>query len=621
MIFYKIKGIISNTFHKTTELVKFKPTKRPMDFTRLFEILTYQQMRFPSKTALLQRRNNIWQAFSTEQCMVEINKVSTGLLQLGVKPGDKVAIIAQNGSPQWNFFDFGAQQIGAVVVPLHASLTFRDLEYILREAAVKVCMTANLELHEKITAIQPNLPTLQLFCMEDIDGVIGWDALVKESDEAILKTIQQLKDEITEDALATIIYTSGTTGDPKGVMLSHKNIVSNIKSILPLIPIHFRHRTFSFLPLSHIFERMVTYSYMAVGASVYYPERRETALSDLRVAQPHYFAAVPKVLERAYDTLLHWADKRPRWIRQTVRWAIKLGERYNETQRLPMPGFWLQWFLADLLVYRLWRRQLGGKVQGIMVGAAALNPKLGKLFSAAGIAIREGYGLTETSPVVAFNRFEPGGVRFGTVGIPVPGVEIKIDRPNERGEGEILVKGPNVMLGYYEKEADTRAVLDAEGWLHTGDIGQIVHRRFLKITDRQKDIFKTSTGIYVAPQLVENQIRANPFVEQCMVVGFNRPYVIALILPNFVALEQWCIANNVHWTAPQFMVLNPRVVRKIEKEVEKENEHLASHQRVRKIHLLHQNWSEESGELTPTLKARRQVILEKYRKEIEELYE
>lgn len=592
-----------------------------MDFTRLFDILLYQQLRFPSKTALLRRQNNIWQAFSTEQCIIEINKVSAGLLQLGVKPGENVAIIASVGSPQWNFFDFGAQQIGAVVVPLHASSTFHDLEYILQEAAVKVCVAANLELYEKIAATQPNLLEIRLFCMEETSNVNEWSAFLQEPDEAMLARIQLLKDNITEDALATIIYTSGTTGDPKGVMLSHKNIVSNIKSILPLIPINFRHRTFSFLPLSHIFERMVTYSYMAMGTAVYYPERRETALSDLRIAQPHYFAAVPKVLERAYDTLLHWADKRPRWIRQTVRWAIKLGERYNETQRLPMPGFWLQWFLADLVVYRIWRRQLGSKVQGIMVGAAALNPKLGKLFSVAGIAIREGYGLTETSPVVAFNRFEPGGVRFGTVGIPVPGVEIKIDRPNERGEGEILVKGPNVMLGYYEKEAETRAVLDAEGWLHTGDIGQMVHRRFLKITDRQKDIFKTSAGIYVAPQLVENQLRTNPFIEQCMVVGFNRPYVVALILPNFALLQQWCIANNVHWTAPQFMVLNPRVLHKLEKEVEKENEQLASHQRVRRIHLLHQIWSEESGELTPTLKARRQIILEKYRAEIKELYE
>lgn len=592
-----------------------------MNFFRLFDILLYQQVRFPNKMALLKRRDNTWEIFSIEQCIAEINKVSAGLLDMGVSPHENVAIIAKTGSPYWNFFDFGVQQIGAVIVPLHASATFQDLKYIIQEAAIKVCLVADVELYEKMIAMLEYAPALQLFCMEKAAGVPSWESLVKEPDAITLAHIEQSKAAISEEAIATIIYTSGTTGDPKGVMLSHKNIVSNIKSILPLVPVNFKNRTFSFLPLSHIFERMVTYSYMAAGASIYYPERRETALSDLRSAQPHYFTAVPKVLERAYETLLHWADRRPRWIRQLVRWAVKLGERYKETRRLPMPGFWLQWIIADLVVYRHWRRQLGGKVRGIIVGAAALNPKLGKLFSVAGIAIREGYGLTETSPVVAFNRFEPGGVRFGTVGIPVPGVTIKIDRPNEHGEGEILVKGPNVMQGYYQKEAETKAVFDAEGWFHTGDIGQILHRRFLKITDRQKDIFKTSTGIYVAPQLVENQLRANDFIEQCMVIGFNRPFVIALILPNFILLEQWCIANKVHWTAPQFMILNPRVVSKMEKEVAKENEQLASHQRVRKICLLHQPWSEENGELTPTLKARRQVILEKYRKEIEELYE
>ncbi len=593
-----------------------------MDFHRLFDILPYQQARFPNKTALSKRRDTGWESYTTAQCLLEINQVSAGLLQLNIQKGDKVAIVSQIGSPQWNFFDLGAQQIGAIVVPLHASLTFKDLEYILNEAAIRVCLTATESLYEKIASIQNTIPTLQhLFCIETIATIPSWKDLVQVPSEAMILAIQAIKDSITEDDLATIIYTSGTTGDPKGVMLSHKNIVSNIKSIMPLVPVNYQHRTFSFLPMSHIFERMVTFSYMAVGAALYYPERRETALSDLRQAQPHYFTAVPKVLERAYDTVLHWADKRPRWIRRVVRWAIAFGERYDETARLPLPDFWFQWLLADWIVYRFWRRQLGGKVEGIMVGAAALNPKLGKLFSAAGMPVREGYGLTETSPVVAFNRFEPGGVRFGTVGIPVPGVEIKIDRPNEKGEGEILVKGPNVMAGYFQKEAETQAAIDTEGWLHTGDIGQMVHRRFLKITDRQKDIFKTSTGMYVAPQVVENQMRTNPFIDQCMIVGFNRPYVVALILPNFTALQQWCEANNVHWTAPQFMVLNPKVLRKMEKELEKENEQLTSHQRIRKFHLLYQNWSEESGELTATLKARRPVIFDKYSKEIEELYE
>lgn len=590
-----------------------------MNFHRLFDIFPYQQARFPHKVALAQRADGDWTHFSPEQCLQEINRVSAGLLRLGITKGEKVAIIASVGSPRWIFFDLGAQQVGAIVVPLHASLSGKELEYIFKETTVKVVVAATLKLYEKIAAMQSELSTL--ICLEDKADISGWDTLLQEPDEAMLTQIGTSKNTIQEDDIATIIYTSGTTGEPKGVLLSHKNIVSNIKSILPLIPVSYHHNAFSFLPPSHIFERMVVYSYLAVGATVYYPETRETALQDLQQAKPHYFTAVPKILERAYDNLLHWANRKPVWVRKIVQWSIHLGERYQETSRVPMPGFWFQWLLADVLVYRIWRKKLGGNVRGIIVGAAALNPKLGKLFSAAGIPIREGYGLTETSPVVAFNRFEPGGVRFGTVGILIPGVEIKIDHPNEKGEGEILVKGPNVMQGYFKKEIETRNVLDEAGWLHTGDIGQMVHRRFLKITDRQKDIFKTSAGIYVAPQLVENQMRENPFIEQCMIVGFNRPYLIALILPNFITLQQWCEANKVHWTAAQFMVLNPRVQRKMEQEIEKENADLAPHQRIKKFHLLHQNWSEESGELTPTLKARRQTILDKYQKEIEELYE
>ncbi len=592
-----------------------------MDFFRLFDILPYQQARFPNKIALAKRHAAGWDSFSPAQCLQEINRVSAKLLNLSIQKGDLVAILARIGSPQWLFFDLGAQQIGAVVVPLHNSLSSSDLTYIFQETEAKICLTADHELYEKMQVVKIASPTLQyVFCLEDVPGMPNWQAQLTEPSPVSLEQIDILKNAISENDLATIIYTSGTTGEPKGVMLSHKNIVSNIKSIIPLVPIHYQHNTFSFLPPSHIFERMVVYSYLAVGATVYFAERRETALHDLQQAKPHYFTAVPKILERVHDTILQQANQKNRWIRRLIRWAMKLGERYNESKRLPMPDFWLQWLLADLLIYRRWRKRLGGRVRGVMVGAAALDAKLGKLFSAAGIPIREGYGLTETSPVVSFNRFEPGGVRFGTVGIPVPGVEIKIDRPNEKGEGEILVKGPNVMLGYFKKEQETKLVLQ-DGWLHTGDIGQMVHRRFLKITDRQKDIFKTSAGIYVAPQKVENQMRSNPFIEQCLIIGFNRPYVVALILPNFTNLQQWCEANNVHWTAPQFMVLNPRVLRKMEKEVEKENEQLAPHQRVKKFYLLYQHWSEESGELTPTLKARRQVILEKYRREVEELYE
>ncbi len=593
-----------------------------MDFLRLFDILPYQQMRFPNSSAIRVREGDGWRTFSTDTCIEEINKVSAGLLQLGIQRGDKVAIMAHTGSSYWNFFDLGAQQIGAVVVPLHATLSMDELLYILQDAQVRCCFVADIDLCEKIYQAKSQLTDLQyIITLMPIVGAWHWPDFAVAPDDVIRKEIEQRRQQVHPEDLATIIYTSGTTGEPKGVMLSHRNLVSNIKSIIALIPVAYDKRVFSFLPLSHVFERMVTYTYLATGASLHYPASRDTTMQDLRAARPHYFTAVPRILERVYDAIMADVRKRPWFVRRIVKWAITFGEHYNETRRLPLPGYWLKRFLADMIVFRQWRQQLGGAVEGIAVGAAALQPRLGRLFSAAGIPIREGYGLTETSPVVAFNRFEPGGVRFGTVGIPIPGVEVRIEQPNEHGEGEILVRGPNVMMGYYGKPEATQAVLDAEGWLHTGDVGKMVYRRFLQITDRKKDIFKTSSGMYVSPQHLENHLRTSSYIEQCMIIGFKRPYVAALILPNFSMLEQWCQEHNVHWTSPPYMVLNNRVLKMMEQEIAHLNEPLAHHQRIRRFVLLHQPWSEHTGELTPTLKARRQVLLEKYSKEIESLFD
>ncbi len=593
-----------------------------MDFLRLFDILPYQQMRFPNPSAIRVRAGDGWRTFSTDTCIEEINKVSAGLLQLGIQPGDKVAIMAHTGSPHWNFFDLGAQQIGAVVVPLHATLSMDELLYILQDAQVRCCFVADIDLCEKVYKAKSQLTDLQhIITLMPVVGARHWPNFAVAPDDAIQKEIAQRRQQVHPEDLATIIYTSGTTGEPKGVMLSHRNLVSNIKSIIALIPVAYDKRVFSFLPLSHVFERMVTYTYLATGASLHYPASRDTTMQDLRAARPHYFTAVPRILERVYDAIMADVRKRPLFVRRIVKWAIAFGEHYNETRRLPLPGYWLKRFLADVIVFQQWRRQLGGAVEGIAVGAAALQPRLGRLFSAAGIPIREGYGLTETSPVVAFNRFEPGGVRFGTVGIPIPGVEVRIEQPNEDGEGEILVRGPNVMMGYYGKPEATQAVLDAEGWLHTGDVGKMIYRRFLQITDRKKDIFKTSSGMYVSPQHLENHLRTSSYIEQCMIIGFKRPYVAALILPNFSMLEQWCREHNVHWTSPPYMVLNNRVLKMMEQEIAHLNEPLAHHQRIRRFVLLHQPWSEHTGELTPTLKARRRVLLEKYSKEIESLFD
>ncbi|MEL6862793.1 MAG: long-chain fatty acid--CoA ligase [Bacteroidota bacterium] len=591
-----------------------------MDFRRLFDILPYQQARYPQKIALAHKQELKWKHYSAEECQQEINRISAGLLDMGLKKGDRLAIMTHIGSPQWNFLDIGMQQIGLVVVAIHANFQTADLKHIFRDAAIKYCFVSTRVLYDKVAALQEEVKTLKkVYTLHRISELPNYTDICREPMAEHLADFQGLKAAIHEDDLATIIYTSGATGKPKGVMLSHKNIVSNIKSIMPLVPINCDKRTLSFLPLSHIFERMVVYTYMAVGASVFYAERADIVMKNLKEVRPHYFVCVPRLLEKMYDGILEAGEQKGKIGRRILKWALDIGEAYRGSRRMA-PLYWGKLQLADLLVFRAWRRAVGGQVQGVIVGAAALQPKLGRLFSAAGIDIREGYGLTETSPVIAFNRFEPGGVKFGTVGIPIPSVEIRIDQPNESGEGEIWVKGPNVMMGYLGKPEETAAVMTEEAWFKTGDIGKMVDKRFLQITDRKKDIFKTSSGKYVAPQLVERKLIASPFIEQCMVVGFNRPYVSALVVPSYRRLEQWCKRHNVHWTSPQFMAINPKVMSFMDKVIEQINEDFNHTERVKKVHLLHQQWTVEAGEYTPTLKLRRPYIAQKYEKEINAMY-
>ena len=591
-----------------------------MDFRRLFDIFPYQQSKYPKKIALAHKKGLKWQTYSTEACMQHINSVSAGLLDLGLKKGDKIGIMTHGGSPQWNFLDIGALQIGIVVVPIHAVISDEDLEFILNNAEVKYCIVSNRELYQRVANAKDNAKGLkQIYTLEKLPDIPGWEELISVPNEKHFEAFQGFKAAIHEDDLATIIYTSGTTGVPKGVMLSHKNIISNIKATITLLPINCDKRTVSFLPMSHIFERMVTYTYMAVGASLYYGDTRETISETIQEVRPHYFTAVPRLLEKLHDDILERAAERSTFSRKIIHWAIKLGKRYKGRKAMPL-GYWFKSIFADVLIYRKWRKALGGKVEGVVVGAAPLLPDLGRLFSAAGIEIREGYGLTETAPVISFNRFEPGGVRFGTVGIPIPGVELKIDAPNEEGEGEIVVKGPNVMLGYHKNEEQTKAVLDAEGWFRTGDIGKIVHKRFLQITDRKKDIFKTSVGKYIAPLSIENHLKTSIYIEQVVVIGYGRPFITALIYPSFSMLKTWCKDNNVHWTAPQYMVINPKVIELFKGEMEQLNTKLQSFQCIKDFHLFFQELTEETGELTATLKLKRAAIQKRFTKEIEEMY-
>ncbi|MFZ4426265.1 MAG: AMP-dependent synthetase/ligase [Saprospiraceae bacterium] len=591
-----------------------------MDFHRLFDLPAYQALRYPNPRALNWRFKGRWEGFTIGDCQEMADRVSATLLRQGCGPGAKIGMVSRAGSPHWLFLDLGIQQIGAVTVPVHSAVMEEELVYILRHAGVKICFAGEPSVFDFLTQVRAEIPTLGQVYMIGPDDQRPSSTLLLHSPAADERErVKSLAGAVSEADLATIIYTSGTTGSPKGVMLSHKNMVSNIKSIMALLPVNFEKRVISYLPITHIFERMVVYTYLAAGAAIYFAESTERLWMNLREVRPNYFTAVPLVLERFYRHLAQETQKAPLLKRKIGEWALRLASNYRE----PRPGMFYkaQLQLADALVFRKWRKALGGDIEGIAVGAAALAPELGKIFSAAGIKVREGYGLTETAPIVAFNRFEPGGVRFGTVGIPIPGVEVRIHNPDEQGEGEILVRGPNVMMGYFQDEGATQKVLDTDGWLWTGDIGQIVHKRFLKISGRKNEIFKTSAGKFIVPPVLERIIKTSPFVDQVIVLGANRPALGALIVPDFQQLEAWCQENNVHWTAPAYMVLNLKVQRLFENEFNRLNTLLPSFEQIGAFHLLHQPWGESSGELTPTMKIRRKFIEQKYQHEIRSLFQ
>lgn len=604
-----------------------------MDFSRLFDILDYQQLRYPQKVAAAGRREGKWQTWSTDELLRERDHVSAGLLEKGLRSGDCIGILAHCGSPEWLVADAAMLQIGIVPVPIHATARLDEIAHIAQDARLRGCFVSNADMLGKLESagvtlefvfpFEPLPPSDTQKARSTPSQVLQWNDLACEPDETLSEKIRTLREGIAEDHLATLIYTSGTTGLPKGVMLSHRNIVSNVKSVLAIVPVGPQIVTVSFLPLSHILERMVCFTYQAAGSPVWFADSIERLPKILQEVRPHFFTAVPRVLERMHERLLEERNRRGRLTQKILDWALALGERfpYSGGQAMPL-DYRLKRWLADFLVFRHWRRRMGGRVRYITVGAAALQPRLGRLFSAARIAVREGYGLTETSPVIAFNRFEPGGVHFGTVGIPAPGVEVRIaEERDENGDGEVEVRGPNVTSGYLHLDAETAERFTPDGWFRTGDVGRFEYKRFLKITGRKSEIFKTTTGKFVAPAFVEQQLLRSPYISQAMVLGLNRPFVAALIVPDFQQLEAWCQENKVHWTAPQYMVLNPKVEKFFRQEIERINEErLGTIEKIRAFHLLFDPWTPENGLLTPTLKMRRERLEEQFADEIGKMF-
>lgn len=582
-------------------------------YTRLFDILPYQLAKNPQEDALAGKVKGQWKRYSTQEVIDVADKVSLGLLAMGVEKDDKIGLISTN-RPEWNFVDYGVLQLGAQDVPIYPTISPEDYKFIFNDAKIKYCFVEGQELFDKVNEIAGEVPSLQgVFTFDEVAGAKNWNEVLEKADEAHRDTLEARKATVTPQDLATLIYTSGTTGKPKGVMLTHDNLASNVRSTLKELPITAEHTVFSFLPLCHSFERMVTYTYMAIGASIYYAESMETIGENLKEVRPHFFTSVPRLLEKVYDRIIAKGHELSGIKKKLFFWALNLALEYEFEGK--SAWYKMQLKLANKLIFSKWREALGGRLIGIVTGAAALQPKLAKAFSAAGISVREGYGLTETSPVVSFNRFEEGGCVFGTVGYPIEDVQVKF-----ADDGEILVKGPNVMMGYYNQPEETAKVIDEEGWFHTGDLGKLVNGKFIKIIDRKKELYKTSGGKYVAPQPLENKFKESPLIEQIMVVGNDKKFVSALIVPAMDALKAFCEENGIEYETTEEMLEHPNVIAAYEAVLNEFNPAFSNTEQIKKFKLLPNEWTIEGGELTPTMKVKRKNILEKYSREIEEIY-
>jgi long-chain acyl-CoA synthetase len=594
---------------------------KKVDFTRVFELIHYQKEKYPNQKAFNSFSQGQWKSQSTEEIQNRINALSCWFLANQFKAGEKIIFVPVIGSPDWMILDFACQQVGLVVVPIHPTLNENEFNAIVTETEARLCITLDEGLYFKFFSFKEKINAgLQLFHLQP--EKVNFFKPIQESKTShdLMTVVTSFRNTIGEDDVVTLLYTSGSTGLSKGVMLSHRNIVNNIKAVLTILPLEPGDRVLSFLPFSHIFERASCYVYIAFGTSLYFSQNKESFVNDFRTVRPIFCSSVPRVLEKMYDYMEEQTLGKNILKKKLITWAMNVGKHYGPEKKLK-PIYQLELIIARLLILRQWRKRLGGKIKYMAVGAASLRPEIGRLFSAAGIYIVEGYGMTEAAPLISMNRFEPGLNRFGTVGLALPGIEVRIDNPNENNEGEILVKGHNVMKGYYKKPELTAETITPDGWFHTGDIGKFVYQRFLKITDRKKDIFKTSSGKYVAPQQLENHLKQSLFIERCMIIGFQRPYVTALIVPQFESVMSWCDQNDIHWTAPQFMVHNIKVRAKFQQEVDKLNEELPHYETIRNFVLCHQDWSIEKGEVTPTWKPIRSQLEKNYQVDIAKMYQ
>jgi long-chain acyl-CoA synthetase len=588
--------------------------------TRVFDLFAYQQTHCPKPDALAYKVNGTWVKFSTDQVVSIVEGLAGGLQLAGIRAGDKIANVTDNNRPEWNFVDLAILSIGAVHVPIYPNASADDYRFILSDARPSLVFVSNQRLLELIRPLAAEIPDIRgIYTYDEVTGAECWKKLEAAGKEALQEVsvkekLVQARAAVKPEDLATLIYTSGTTGQPKGVMLSHVNLVSNAMAAAEILRPCGHERALSFLPLCHIYERTVVNMYAYVGTSIYYAENLESVVQNLREVKPDTFSTVPRLLEKIYERILARGEQLSGLQRRIFFWALNLGLNFDPD--LPRP--WskrLQLAIADFLVFRKWREALGGRTSGIISGSAALQPRLARVFWAAGISVWEGYGPTEAAPVVAVNRPKTSLHKLGTVGPVIPGGELKI-----ADDGEILYRGPNVMMGYYRRPDLTKEAIDSEGWLHTGDVGEL-DGPFLKITDRKKEIFKTSGGKYIAPQQVENQLKQSRFIAQCMVVGENHKFPAALIVPQFDVLQSWLATHGEAIEDRAEVLRHPRVMELIQSEIDHGNHGFGRYSQVKKFVLLAEEWTIASGELTPTLKLKRKQILKKHAAEIAALYE
>jgi len=582
---------------------------------RLFDVPYYQLKNFPNENMFVTKTNGNWVGVHTKSFLDQAMMISRGLIALGVEPGDMVAMASSNRI-EWNIFDIAIQQVGAIVVPLYPNISVNDYRYIFKDCEAKICCVGNQELYDKIQSIRSEIPSLEhLFTFDKIDGIPNWTEIELKAESVDEGLVRSRMDVVKQEDLATIIYTSGTTGNPKGVMLSHKNILSNVEACIEPIPADQHSKVLSFLPVCHIYERMLHYLYMYLGCSIHFAESMETIGENIREVKPDVFSAVPRLIEKVYDKIIAKGDELTGIKRKLFFWAAGLAERFDNTGKNSI-FFSIQLAIARKLIFSKWKEALGGNVRAIASGSAALQPRLARIFLAAEIPILEGYGLTETSPVVSVNSFQKG-IRMGCVGALIDGVQVQI-----ASDGEILVKGPNVMMGYYKLPEATAEAIDDEGWFHTGDIGEFREGKYLKITDRKKEIFKTSGGKYIVPQAMENKFKESRFIEQIVVIGEGEKFPSALIVPSYSFLKEWAKrhAHPFENLSNAELIVQKEVNERIQEEIDHFNLSFGNWEQIKKFVLLPKELSIESEELTPTLKLKRKNILKRYQTEYSQIY-